>query len=277
MLESITKEGISAFKAQSDAMETAARAGYLKSHAAQLDFQRSKEYLDHAIKMAEAPQRAHGDELRKLDELRRRTEKEDADQLIGTPTPAIIKRFFGINDMGELARYYGRNNLEKLMQTALQAEASMNNAAQIAGARVDARTQNEAMKWIALAERYNNDILKITEMPSLDQWNKLSKAEQQAMAFAGVKPRNPDQEAHLQQLNIQRDAAYRKAYGPAYDEMMRIKGAQPEVRVLKPTSSGAPAPRSIGPAVANPPSSTIMMYLKGLQDVAGFGNQGGGA
>lgn len=264
-MESITKEGISAFKAQSDAMETAARAGYLKSDAALKEFQRSKEFLDHQIRVAESPQRIAGEEHRKLLQFTLDIEKKSAEELRGVPTPAIIKRFFNVDDMGTLATYYGRNNLEKIMDSAMRMQSSMDSKREAALLRKDAVAHNEAVKWIAIAERYGGDILKIGEQPSMETFLKQypTPAEQQKAMFFGVKPRNVDQEAHLKQLQAQRDAAYRQAYGPAYDEMMKIRvgaGGGGEVRVIKPTGAPPVSP-GLGPAVANPPpESTLKMY-----------------
>lgn len=253
--EAIAKNAIEVFKAQSDAMEKAARAGYYQSAVALNEFHRSKEYLDHEIAKAEAPQRVHGEELRKLAEFNREMEKRDAEELRGVPTPPLIKRHFGVSDMGELARYYGKNNMEKLMVAALQAEAHMYNARVVAG-------QNEALKWLGIAERYNNDIIKIQEktIPQAE-WDKMTQADRQRAMLLGQTPRTPEVDAALKQLQAEKDAALRKAYGPAWDQMKAIQNSKSrDVRVIEPRTGTAPAPAPKPAPTPGAPQSSIEFW-----------------
>jgi hypothetical protein len=261
----ITKSAVDVYKQQMAALMLPSEANKNNAQAAQAfaaanlhDFQRSAEFMAHEIAKAQAGPEATGKAYQELEQFREDMRTKGAEAFSGVAAPPLLKRFTGIGDLGELAKVYGRDNLEKLIVAAMHWESTM----AMAGKQGQ---QNELIKWAGLFEKYNKDALSFKAIPTQLEWDAVQKAakagDQQAGRQLGTwmlngisGPRSAEQEDALQMALKMRDQIGIKMYGP--ENYKVLKGAdESKPRVIKPTPApapGAPASAGLPGAVANP-------------------------
>jgi hypothetical protein len=244
----ITKSAVEVYKQQMAALLLPSEVNKNNAQAAQAfatahlhEFQMSAEYLAHEIAKIEAGPAATGRAQLELENAREANRMSAAEQLVGTPTPALLKRFTGVADLGELAKSFGRDNLEKLLQAAMQAEAYMQHVRSAAGS-------NEQIKWMTLYGNYNKDVMAWKDIPDEAEWAKLSPMAKMQLGDKGIMgPRGKAQEDALQAAIAMRDQIGLKVWGPAYKTFAPL-GDGPKVRVLKPTGAGAGGAPIVAPS-----------------------------
>lgn len=266
----ITKSAVDVYKQQMAALMLPSEINKNNAQAAQAfatahlhDFQRSAEFMAHEIARAEAGPIAAGRAHQELEQFREDMRTKGAEAFAGTPSPPLLKRFTGIGDLGELARVYGRDNLEKLIVAAMHWESSM----AMAGRQGQ---QNELIKWAGLYEKYNKDVLTFKSIPTKMEWDAVQEAAKKGDVQAGRQlgtwmlagisgPRSPEQEESLRRAKTMLNQIGIKMYGAENYKVLETAEEQ-KPRVLRPTP---PAPPNAGA-----PAGT------GLPGTVGKGDQG---
>lgn len=268
----VYKQTLAALMLPSEVNKNNAQAAQAFATANYHDFQRSAEFMAHEIAKAQAGPEAAGKAHQDLEQFREDMRTKGAEAFAGTPSPPLLKRFTGIADLGELARVYGRDNLEKLIVAAMHWESSM----ALAGRQGQ---QNELIKWAGLYEKYNKDVMTFKSIPTKAEWDEVQAGVKRGDPLANRQwfmwmdskisgPRTADQEESLNMAVRMRDQIGTKMYGP--DNYKVLKGAEDaKPRVIRPTENpppapGAPAAAGLPGAVSSPETDFMapLRYLK---------------
>lgn len=230
----VHKQVLEELKTPSEIAKNMGVARAYESQAAYHDYQRSAQYVTDQIMIHAGSEFAKSHALAELDRLKMANEKASAEELRGIKAPSILAKMTGMTDMGDIARFYGRNNLAHMLQIAEQMQTRL--------ATVGANKSNqEFTRMLTNFERLSKDAAvaedKLKSAIPLDKWNAMTPQQQQSARALGGFPRTPELERDISAIRNMRDNVGKQLYGDKYTVFN-----PPTQKIINVTPPGGVAP-----------------------------------
>lgn len=238
----VHKQVLEELKTPSEIAKNMGVARAYESQAAFHDYQRSAQYVTDQIMIHAGGEFAKAHALAELDRLKTANEKLSAEELRGTKAPPILAKMTGMTDMGDIARYYGRNNLAHMLQIAEAQQARIQAAGMNKNNQEFTRMLTNYERLLGRVKDY--DKLLKDGIP-IEKWNAMTPSQQQTAKFNGGYPITEQMKNNAATARNMLDNVGKQLYGDSYiPEPM----APPIINV---TPSGA-APGAPKPGTGTP-------------------------
>lgn len=235
----VHKQVLESLKTPSEIAKNLGVADYYQAGARLHDYHRSAQYVTDQVMIHAAGPLAQAQAQKEIMDYKEVLETKGAEALIGRKAPPMLVQMTGMTDMGEIAKYFGRNNLAHMLQIAEQMQARL--------ATVNANRSNQEFtklygsyvsteKAIAIMEE------KLKNAIPLDKWNAMTPGQQQTAKFNGGFPRTPELDNELNRMRIMQDNLGVRLYGKDYQPLPKLPVAGPIINVTPPGAAPGAAP-----------------------------------
>lgn len=242
----VHKQVLESLKTPSEIAKNLGVADYYRAGARLHEYHASAQYVADQVMIHAAGPLAQAQAQKEIMDYKDELETRGAEALVGRKAPAILAKMTGMTDMGEIAKYFGRNNLAHMLQIAEQMQARLAAASQN-------KSNQEFTKLLTLHEKYSKDVMmyeeKVRSAIPIEKWNAMTDKERMTAQALGGVPMTKSLQDALNTAIQTRDGIGQKLYGAGY---MPTPTAPPQRPIINVTPPGGAAPP--GPGAQQPPT-----------------------
>lgn len=230
----VHKQVLESLKTPSEIAKNLGIADYYQAGARLHEYHTSAQYVADQVMIHAAGPLAQAQAQKEIMDYKEILEQRGAEALVGRKAPAILAKMTGMTDMGEIAKYFGRNNLAHMLQIAEQMQARLAAASQN-------KSNQEFTRMLTNFERLSKDAAvaedKLKSAIPLDKWNAMTPQQQQSARALGGFPRTPELERDISAIRNMRDNVGKQLYGDKYTVFN-----PPTQKIINVTPPGGVAP-----------------------------------